>query len=372
MILDGSFRGFPLAASPVPLTAVPDLRWTFADLPQTFALLRTSALDANRAWMRAFCARTGAKLAPHAKTTMSPELFALQVEDGVWGLTVATAQQAAVALRSVPRVLHANPLVGAPERTWARGRGLWSFVDSRETVALLDDADVFVEIGTFGGRCGCRTVEQAVTVTRAAAERGLRVRGVAAFEGLLPEDQVPGFLAHLSACAEACRPWCGPEPILSAGGSLFHDLVAGIHVPGFDLLLRSGCYLTSDHGIYGAGMRRLLARRPELAALGETRPALEVWATVLSRPEPGRVILSAGKRDFGVDAGLPVPLAEGRVAAVNDQHTHLVVEADSRLRVGDRVGLGITHPCTTSDRWSLIWLADDAENVVGAVRTEFG
>ena len=92
----------------------------------------------------------------------------------------------------------------------------------------------------------------------------------------------------------------------------------------------------------------------------------------LSRPEPGRVILSAGKRDFGVDAGLPVALGEGRIVAVNDQHAHLVIEPDSRLRVGDRVGLGITHPCTTFDRWGLIWLADDADRVTGAVHTEFG
>ena len=319
---------------------------------------------------RSFCARTGALLAPHAKTTMSPELFALQAEDGVWGLTVATPQQAAVALRVVPRLIHANPLVGGPERTWGRGRGLWMFVDAVEV--LPDEGDVLVEIGFPGGRAGCRTVEQAIRVAREAAGRGLRVRGVAAFEGLLPEESVASFLVHVAACAEACRPWCHDEPVLSAGGSLFHDLVAGVSVPGFRLLLRSGCYLTSDHGIYGAGHRRLLARHPELADLGSTRPALEVWATVLSRPEPGRVILSAGKRDFGVDAGLPVALGEGRIVAVNDQHAHLVIEPDSRLRVGDRVGLGITHPCTTFDRWGLIWLADDADRVTGAVHTEFG
>lgn len=372
MLLDASFRAFPPTAAPVPLAEVAELGWTFADLPQTFAVLRTSALDANRAWMRRFCALTGAALAPHAKTTMSPELFRLQVEDGIWGLTVASVHQAEVALRVVDRVILGNPLVGRAEVAWAKGRGLWSFVDSAETVARLDDGDVLVELGTPGGRCGCRTVEQALAVARAAAERGLRIHGVAAFEGLLTEDEVPAFLATIAEAAAAIRPLCQPDPVVSAGGSLFHDLAASVTVPGFRVLLRSGCYLTSDHGIYGAGFRRLLTRRPDLAALGGTRPAMEVWATVLSRPEPGRAILSAGKRDIGIDAGFPVPLGEGRIVAVNDQHAHLVIDPSSALQVGDRVGLGITHPCTTFDRWSLVWLADDGDRVTGAVRTWFG
>ena len=38
------------------------------------------------------------------------------------------------------------------------------------------------------------------------------------------------------------------------------------------------------------------------------RPALELWAQVLSRPEPGLALLGAGRRDVGFDKGLPVPL----------------------------------------------------------------
>jgi D-serine dehydratase len=41
-------------------------------------------------------------------------------------------------------------------------------------------------------------------------------------------------------------------------------------------------------------------------------------------------------------------------------------------RVGDRVALGISHPCTTFDRWRWMPLVEDGGQVVGAIRTQFG
>ena len=49
----------------------------------------------------------------------------------------------------------------------------------------------------------------------------------------------------------------------------------------------------------------------------------------------------------------------------------MVCPADSPLAVGDIVGFGIGHPCTTFDKWQLLYLVDDAYNVTGAVRTYF-
>ena len=53
------------------------------------------------------------RLCPHGKTTMAPQLFARQLADGAWGITVATVQQLMVCRRfGVPRVLLANQLIG--------------------------------------------------------------------------------------------------------------------------------------------------------------------------------------------------------------------------------------------------------------------
>ena len=52
------------------------------------------------------------QLAPHGKTTMSPQLFGAQLANGAWGITLANAIQVQVAHRfGVRRVLLANQLV---------------------------------------------------------------------------------------------------------------------------------------------------------------------------------------------------------------------------------------------------------------------
>src|SRR3979490_2754040 len=46
------------------------------DLPMPVAVLKPSALDNNLREMQVYIERVGVKLAPHAKTTMCPQLFA--------------------------------------------------------------------------------------------------------------------------------------------------------------------------------------------------------------------------------------------------------------------------------------------------------
>ena len=59
------------------------------------------------------------------------------------------------------------------------------------------------------------------------------------------------------------------------------------------------------------------------------------------------------------------------VEALNDQHCHMAVPADSPLAVGDMTGFGIGHPCTTFDKWALLMVVDEEYRVTGAVRTFF-
>lgn len=72
-------------------------------------------------------------------------------------------------------------------------------------------------------------------------------------------------------------------------------------------------------------------------------------------------------------AGIRHPLAHARVDAVNDQHAFL--HTSTPVHVGDRVVLGLSHPCTMFDKWRLIPVVDDLEAVdpvvVGLVETRF-
>jgi D-serine dehydratase len=179
-----------------------------------------------------------------------------------------------------------------------------------------------------------------------------------------------------------------PEVTLSAGGSAVFDLVARdlplrLSRP-VRTILRSGCYVTHDSGFYERYARAMSVRGgaswPERGGL---RPALEIWTHVQSRPEPGLAILAFGKRDASFDVELPVPLAHvrdgetraldggARILKLNDQHAYMEVMADGDVRVGDLVGCGISHPCTTFDKWRWLPVVDDDYAVRGAVRTFF-
>jgi D-serine dehydratase len=56
---------------------------------------------------------------------------------------------------------------------------------------------------------------------------------------------------------------------------------------------------------------------------------------------------------------------------MQDQHTYVRLPAGADWRVGDCVGLGISHPCTSFDKWRVMLTVDEERNVIGAVRTFF-
>ena len=382
-------------------------------------VLRDGAVERNIARFQLYAGSRGVLLCPHAKTTMSPALFGRQLAAGCWGLTFATCAQLEVARRhGVPRVFYANQLVGAPDIRYVCGElardpgfDFYCLVDSVAGVRLLAEGvaraapgrpvNVLVEGGMAGGRCGVRDVGTAVEVAEAVRAAGSRLAlaGVEGFEGLVQtrradrrEADVREFLGFLGLIAGELdgRGLFGPGDVLvSAGGSAFYDLVTEsltalrLSRP-HRVVLRSGCYLTQDHGIY-AGLLGDIHRRTG-SAEPDLEPALEVWAQVLSVPEPGLVILSAGRRDFGQEAGNPVALAHVRrgtaeprplreagwtMAAASDQHAHMTAPPGHGVAVGDLVALGPSHPCTTFDKWREIHLVDDDYNVIGTAATYF-
>lgn len=417
-LVDGRTKGMPPGLPPTPLGRLAAQGWNVLrdDLPLPLAVLKEPALAGNGAWMRRFLARTGALLAPHGKTTMAPQLFARQLEDGCWGITVATAQQLAVCRRlGFPRVLLANQLVGRPEIDFVCAElardpafDFYCLVDSVEGVRRLAERkparplQVLLELGYPGGRTGARTREAALAVAREARMAGLALRGVEGFEGLLEapsaaeqDARVADFLDEIAATARACagEGLFAPGPVLlSAGGSAFYDLVvdrfrrAEIGA-ATEVVLRSGCYLSHDSGMYRRFFGRLRERAPWAGEIeGGLEPALELWAAVQSRPEPGKAIVTLGKRDAGADADLPVaeswfrpglheapqPAPPGlRTLGLNDQHLHLALPGDSPLAVGDRLAFGPSHPCTTFDKWQVIPVVDARYDVIDAVRTFF-
>jgi D-serine deaminase-like pyridoxal phosphate-dependent protein len=385
---------------------------TEAGLVYPLLTLRESALANNLAAMAGYCARAGVALAPHGKTPMSPELAARQLAHGAWGITVASiGQLQTYRAFGFPRLLLANELTDAAgiaalaaELAADPGFEAYCYVDSPDGVAILDRVlgqhpagralPVLVEIGHADGRTGCRTDEAALAVAKAAQATGtLTVAGVAGYEGTIAggEPEVAAFCQRLRALADALTDALGDAlggalgeedgvPIVTAGGSAYFDVVTreltADDTAPVQVILRSGAYLTHDHGFYGT-ISPAGRGAPDAPAL---RPAIEVWAQVLSRPEPGLALLGAGRRDVGFDKGWPVPLrvigsaastAGWRVTDLNDQHAYLRLDADAALRPGDLVALGISHPCTTLDKWRVLVVLNDDDRVIDIVHAFF-
>lgn len=370
--------------------------------------LSTERLEHNLALMETYATRHGLVFAPHGKTSMAPQLFWKQIEHGAWGITLAVPHQVRVAREfGIDRIFLANELVDAPAlRRIASDLAadpdfrFICYVDSVRGVELMDAAlfgaprpvDVVVELAAGeGARTGVRTEAECAAVADAVAGTAtLRLVGVAGYEGEVPQadpERVHAWLRRLTSLAadfdKAGRFTGLDEIVVSAGGSAWFDAVADVfaEIPELSLpvlkLLRSGAYVSHDDGHY----RKLtpFTRVPEEGAL---HPAFRLWAQVVSRPSPDQAFVNAGKRDAAYDLDLPEaqvvrrdgaerPATGVTVSGLSDQHGWLRTAPDADVQVGDWLGMGLSHPCTSFDKWQLIPLVEADGTVVDYIRTFF-
>ncbi|GBQ00371.1 amino acid deaminase [Streptomyces spongiicola] len=372
--------------------------------------LAAASLEHNLALLETYAERHGLAFAPHGKTSMSPQLFARQLERGAWGITAAVPHQLRVyRAHGIRSVFLANELVDPVALRWLAAElerdpdfRFVCYVDSVRGVELMDEAlrgtarpvDVVVELGAGeDARTGARSEADCTAVAEAvAATTTLRLVGVAGYEGEVPDatpERVRDWLHRLVSLAVSFdkdgRFADTDEIVVSAGGSAWFDTVAEVfaELPALSRpvlkLLRSGAYVSHDDGQY----RRLTPfnRVPEEGAL---EPAFRLWAQVVSRPTGHQAFVNAGKRDAAHDLHLPEaqvvrdardgsvrPAAGIAVTRLSDQHAWLTTDAQADLEVGDWVGMGLSHPCTSFDKWQLIPVVEPDGSVTDFIRTFF-
>jgi len=384
----------------LPLSAVSGAGARLSEFGTPVLTVHEGAMAHNEATVFGWAAERGLRLAPHGKTTMAPALWQRLIDAGAWGITVATPWQAGVAIEAgVERVLLANAVTDAASARRLGthlaadpARRILVWADAVETVGILAEGlagaarplEVLVELGGAHGRTGARTVAQGEDVARAiAAAPGLRLAGVAGYEGPFGPDRSAGSVAAVDAYLERMTELFGrilplvddaARPILSAGGSAWPDRVAEVFAPFADeaeVVLRSGAFQIHDDGFY--------SRMAPFGSAVETPPlraAMHAWARVVSQPEDGLALLDAGRRDVPFDIDLPVPQGvEGEITALNDQHAFLRTAQGQAVVVGQVVRLGLSHPCTAFDKWRVVPVIDDPDAddplVIGAVATCF-
>ena len=430
--LDWRFKAVPPEADGLTVRQYLERRPRLSDLGTPLLTLDAGALDHNTRTVADWARESGVLLAPHGKTTMAPQLWQRQLAAGAWAITVANLPQLRVARAfGVSRLLLANPLLDPAGLAWVArefaadpGFSLLCWADGERAVALMDEAlraagaerpmEVCVELGGPGGRTGARDEETALRTAEAVRRSPvLALAGVGGYEAAVAGEgeadtrraAVDAYLHRLARVHRrladrgdygdpAARAGsASARPVLTAGGSCFPDQVAEVlggaaAETGAVVVIRSGAYQVHDDGLYRDsspfGRPGSAGAAPGAPAL---RSAMHAWSRVLSRPEPGLALLDGGRRDLSFDAGLPAPQlvrggpvlagegAAAEVTALNDQHAFVRGPGTALLRVGDVVRLGLSHPCTVFDRWTLIPVLDDADAadpaVVDLVRTFF-
>jgi len=256
--LGWQYKGWPLSPGAADLDSVAEagLNLFADDFMFPVMVISHSDLMHNIEVVARFCADSGVSLAPHGKTTMSPELSHLQLEAGAWAITASTGSQARIYRAfDVPRILIAHQVVDPAAVTWMADEldahpevELFCLIDSVECVDLMEAAlagrpagrpiDGLVELGMVAGRTGCRTIDGAVQVAeRIAASERIRLVGVEGYEGILhfhgdDFSEVDEFLHRMRALTERLAA-AGhfdhlDEVIVTAGGSMFPDRVVAI------------------------------------------------------------------------------------------------------------------------------------------------
>ncbi|PSW10081.1 amino acid deaminase [Photobacterium rosenbergii] len=376
------------------------------------AVIKQQSIDNNLNWMQQFANHHNVKLSPHGKTTMTPAFFEQQLEAGAWGLTIATAPHAEVAASAgAKHIMMANQLVGKANMAIIKRLlsehdvTFYCCVDSKENAEQLSTffagsgvtVHALIEFGVEGGRCGCRTPQQVISLAQHIDSlEGISLAGIEVYEGVIhgdnAEQAIREFLATTVQTVEILKEEGLiklDSPIVTGAGSAWYDVVAESFAQCQHLLaiIRPGCYLIHDTGIYQDAQNNVMARAEVNQGYacdlgGDLESALEVWAYVISRPESGKAVIGLGKRDVAFDAGLPIPERGYRngelievggleATAIMDQHTFVTVPEGHDLRVGDVIAFSTSHPCLTFDKWKYICIADEDFQVSHLVETCF-
>ena len=361
-------------------------------------VLKKDALMNNINLMAKYCASVGAELAPHVKTTMSPQIAKLQVDAGAYALTIANLWQAEVfrkfgfnKLIIANEVLDQNSINRISDLNKSGQAEIIFYVDSLNGLDVIKKftpkdglQNLFIEIGTDNGRGGVRDLYLVKQIAEAINQDSrLQLRGVTGFEGAVPnanrtnkgEEDVRNFCRKIVSAAEVSYKFRSQHKfIISAGGSAYFEIVSE-ELNKFNkekiFLLRSGGYVTHDSKYYEEIY-------PFRSSVDKFQPAIEVWAQVVSNPEPGFGVLNLGKRDVGCDLHNPIPTQKysksiegfsGVIEKLNDQHAFM--KSLESFENADLIGLGVSHPCTTFDKWRLIPLVNDNYDVVDCIHTFF-
>jgi len=313
-------------------------------------------MERNIARIRNTCADAEVLWRPHCKAHKCPDIARLLVARGAIGVTCAKLSEAEAMINAgIENVLIANQVVGRIKvdrlvQLSKRSR-VTVALDSSENASELDAAfrragltlPVLIEIDSGSHRAGVQPGISVLALARDILTKpALQLEGLMTWEG--HTTQIPDAIEKRRKIERAIKgviqsaEMCGAVGIkigiISCGGTGTYETTAKI--PGVTEIQAGG-------GIFGDVHYRTHYNVP-------VDYALNLVATVTSRPSPRLIITDAGKKAMSSDAAMPEPLGLPPISRVSLSAEHGKIEllCDSEQpSIGSRIRFAVGYADTT-------------------------
>lgn len=332
---------------------------TIDEIETPALLIDRDILERNLRTMADYCRAHALSLRPHTKTHKLPEIAKMQTRYGATGITVAKLGEAEVmADEGLDDIVVVYPIWG--ESKWKRLIALAERVRIAVTMDSLSIAEEIskratqanVEIGirlefdTGFGRCGLPLESSSADIARCILNLPhLRWEGISFYPGHIMGDRVAREMdieaenRKLDRLLSVLDAATIPYPVVSGGNTpaafeshRFHGVTE----------IRPGTYAFNDRNTVDA----------EAATFDDC--AATVLTTVVSTSVQQRAIVDAGSKMFSGDQllsgerkhyGYVLGHPELILEDLSEEHGHLLMKGDDRLRVGDRIRVVPNHIC---------------------------
>jgi D-serine deaminase-like pyridoxal phosphate-dependent protein len=335
-------------------------------------LIDQSRFEANLKRMAERARTARLNLRPHAKTHKSIVVGRRQIDLGAIGVTVAKPEEAMVFWHTgFSPIFLAYPPVGEHKL-----RRLRPAFEAGALIVGLDDVSVARAIGAFASglgvtvpvmfevdvgmrRTGLPAGDQAArAAVEVASVPGIRLAGIYAHEGHahgVGRARLPEFAADIAKQMRTTA------ELIRSAGTVCEIVSAGTCLTSWHLNreqglseIRPGTYVFND-------VRTVLDGGAEW-----DQCAARVLATVISRPDPARLVIDAGAKTLttAYDETYGYGLVEGidgaRLARLSEEHGVVTLANPFvDVGVGDRVTVIPIHVCVAVNMQRELYLVDD-------------
>ncbi|MGO4496306.1 alanine racemase [Paenibacillus sp. 2RAB27] len=333
------------------------------DLETPAVVIDLDRLEDNLRRTAEIAAQAGVKLRPHIKTHKSVWIAKRQLELGACGITVAKLGEAEVmADAGIRDILVAYPIIGKSKL--AR---LASLMEKAKVIVSVDSIEAAAGLAELGKSLGVRIplyLDVNSGLNRCGREPGAESAELGLRIGELPGLDLIGLMTHAGhvygkPAAEGCREVAHAEA---------HALLLTqeqLRLQGMDVKeISVGSTPTSK---FAAELPGITEIRPGAYVFGdgsqlypgtimEAECAMRIYATVVSTPRPGTVIIDAGSKTLTTDVSVHRPgygympeYPSAVIERLSEEHGIVRTEADCPLRIGDVVSIIPNHCCTVTN-----------------------